>query len=38
LSFGVLDFVDPDGINLTDRSVLQVEHDDLFDSIDDLIP
>jgi hypothetical protein len=38
MPFGVLDFVDPDGINLTDRAVLQVEHDDMFDSIDDLIP
>src|ERR1700693_4467492 len=36
--FGVLDFIDPDGVDLTERAVLQSERDDMFDGVEDLVP
>ena len=33
MPFGVLDFIDPDGIDLTERAVLQSERDDMFDGV-----
>ena len=36
--FGVLDFVDSDGIDLAEHPVLQPEGDDMFDRVENLVP
>ena len=36
--FGVLDFVDADGVDLAEHPVLQPEGDDVFDGVEDLVP
>ena len=36
--FGVLDFIDADGVDLTERAVLQTPRDDMFDRVENLIP
>ena len=36
--FGVLDFVDPDSIDLAEDPMLQPEGDDVFDGVEDLFP
>src|ERR1700691_3072588 len=36
--FGVLDFIDPDGIDWTERAMLQSEGDDIFDGAPALSP
>src|SRR5271154_4332994 len=38
VSFGVLDLVDPDGIDLAEHSMLQPESDDVFYSVKNLFP
>jgi hypothetical protein len=38
VAFGVLDFIHADGIDLTERAVLQSERDDRFDGVADLVP
>src|SRR4051794_5362351 len=38
LSFGVLDFVDSDGINLARGSMFQSKGDDLLDGVENLFP
>jgi len=36
--FGVLDFIDADGVDLAERPVLQTPGDDMFDRIENLVP
>jgi hypothetical protein len=36
--FGVLDFIHPDGVDLTECAVLKPEHNDVLDSVEDLVP
>jgi hypothetical protein len=38
MAFGVLDFIDADGVDLAERPVLQTPGDDMFDSIKNLFP
>jgi len=38
VTFGVLDFVDSDGVNLAEHPVLQPKGDDVFDRVEDLVP
>jgi hypothetical protein len=36
--FGVLDFIDADGVDLAERPVLQTPGDDMFDRVENLVP
>jgi hypothetical protein len=36
--FGVLDFIDADGVDLAERSVLETPGDDMFDRVENLVP
>src|ERR1700736_1540324 len=36
--FGVLDFIDADGVNLAERPVFQTPCDDMFDRVEHLVP
>ncbi len=38
VAFGVLDFIDADGVDLAERPVLQTPGDDMFDGVKDLVP
>jgi hypothetical protein len=38
MSFGVLDFVDADGIDLAEDPMLQPESDDVLDGVENLFP
>jgi hypothetical protein len=38
VAFGVLDFIDADGVNLAQRAVLQAPGDNVFDGIKNLFP
>ena len=38
MAFGVLDFIDADGIDLAQLPVFQAPSDDMFDGIEDLFP
>ena len=37
-AFGVLDFIDANGVDLAERAVLQSPGDDMFDRIENLVP
>jgi hypothetical protein len=36
--FGVLDFIDADGVDLAERPVLETPGDNMFDRVEDLVP
>ncbi len=38
VAFGVLDFIDSDGIDLAEQPVLEPEGDDVFDGIENFVP
>jgi hypothetical protein len=38
VAFGVLDFIDADGVDLAERAVLQSPSDDMFNRIEHLVP
>ena len=38
VAFGVLDFIDADGVDLAEHPVLQPEGDDVFDGVENLFP
>jgi hypothetical protein len=38
VAFGVLDFIDADGVDLTERAVLHSPSDDMFDRVEHLVP
>jgi hypothetical protein len=38
VTFGVLNLVDPDGIDLAEHSMFQPKGNDMFDSIENLVP
>ena len=38
MAFGVLDFIDANGVDLAEGAMLQTPSDDMFDGIKDLFP
>ena len=38
VAFGVLDFIDSDGVDLAERAMLQPQGDDMLDGVEDLVP